>query len=462
MYVPQQTAENMFEEPVLCAVTVDRLNYVGAVREMVNNMLAPNAEVQCTLELHRNKHLVTRIYKDQDSIVTVSDGCDLVCYTTKPKTKQFILYQRKVQINYVKDTKKYCNSSVELVGYPNLISYDPNWSCARIRLVVWFQVRRFIRPDSKFGKLITIIEEKYKKNNLQGSILLSNLISIRLVNLHGKAVYSTVECNNSVLTQKMNDDISGFNYTPFDIGFKGENELGSSIPYDKSLLIDEYLNNFKNNLFFLSVDWSDDLLASLNLLVLKSIQKHPESKDYQNSNSSISLEQCLKEHTREETLDEMNEWYCNKCCKHKRAKKVVHFSKQDLPEVLILSLKRFEYNDLNSIHVGSRSAMHRQKIETLVDFPIEGLDLLPFCHQSKHDNSITNQSTIYDLFGVCNHFGLMGYGHYNAFCRDWKGDGLDTEWKLFDDDKVSVCDDVDEIKSIAAYILFYRKRIINE
>lgn len=452
----------MFEKPILCAITVDRLNYIGAVREIVNNMLAPDVEVGCILELHKNKHLVTRTHSDQDSILTISEGTDLVCYEIKPKTKQFVLYQRKVQINYIKDTKIYSNCAIELVGYPNLISYDPKWSCARVRLVIWFQVRRFIRPDSKFGKLITFIEDKYKKNNLTASILLCNLISIRLVNVYCKGVISNVDCKNGEFSAEMRDDLFGFDFAPFDIGIKGEKELGSSLPYDKSLTVVEYLNNFKSELFFLSVDWSDDLLASLNLHELTSILKHPASKDYQNSSVSISLEQCLKEHTREETLDEMNEWYCSACCKHKRAKKVVHFSKQYLPEVLILSLKRFEVNELNTMHVGNRSAMHRQKIDTVVDFPIEGLDLLPFCHQGKQDNTITNQSTIYDLFGVCNHFGLMGYGHYNAFCRDWKGDGLDSEWKLFDDDKVSVCADDDEIKSKAAYILFYRKRILHD
>lgn len=68
--------------------------------------------------------------------------------------------------------------------------------------------------------------------------------------------------------------------------------------------------------------------------------------------------------------------------------KVIHFSKKYVPQVLILSLKRF---------VDSTST----KINTVVDFPIEALDLLPYL--SHLDN--TNESTIYDLFSVCNHIG---------------------------------------------------------
>jgi len=47
-------------------------------------------------------------------------------------------------------------------------------------------------------------------------------------------------------------------------------------------------------------------------------------------------------------LDEANSWYCNVCKKHQRAKKVMQFHKETLPKILILSLKRFEFNNLGT------------------------------------------------------------------------------------------------------------------
>jgi ubiquitin C-terminal hydrolase len=93
---------------------------------------------------------------------------------------------------------------------------------------------------------------------------------------------------------------------------------------------------------------------------------------------AITLEQCLREHTREEYLDEANAWYCNVCKKHQCAKKVTKFWGPRLPEVLVLVLKRFEFRDVSSL-VGRSGICHREKIETFVDFPLEGLDIGPYC-----------------------------------------------------------------------------------
>jgi ubiquitin carboxyl-terminal hydrolase 4/11/15 len=179
---------------------------------------------------------------------------------------------------------------------------------------------------------------------------------------------------------------------------------------------------------------------------------------------TTSLEYCLKEHTREEVLDCANSWYCSNCKKHQQAKKMVKFWSSTLPQVLILVLKRFEFRDVSSL-VGRQGMMYRDKIDTLVDFPLEGLDLAPFCgdpealladclpldgdckegrqgaeellsaycrdsstvtsprstsaSSSGASSSIEKSCTKYDLFAVCNHYGKMGFGHYTAYARDW-------------------------------------------
>lgn len=181
--------------------------------------------------------------------------------------------------------------------------------------------------------------------------------------------------------------------------------------------------------------------------------------------NSITLSQCLKEYTKTEVLENGNEWYCSSCKSHQPATKRVTFWLPKLPKILILSLKRFEFRDMSGImgEMGYQSSRMgtglREKIEDFVDFPLEGLDLGEFCHS--RSTSMKDVSTVYDLFAVCNHFGRMGFGHYTAFARDFIDDDqnrISNQWYSFDDDIVKKCITADEVKTRAAYILFYRRR----
>lgn len=154
----------------------------------------------------------------------------------------------------------------------------------------------------------------------------------------------------------------------------------------------------------------------------------------------------MRAFTQEETLSEEDPWYCRDCKEHRQATKVRHMqhnqhtnnrtrvaaakqSKDEhadrenrvtrqvrisahcsssfpcvffcvqkfdlwrLPDILIIHLKRFNY-----------SRWSRDKINTLVDFPLTGLDLSEFVANPAH------KSDIYDLFAVSNHMGGLGGG----------------------------------------------------
>jgi ubiquitin carboxyl-terminal hydrolase 4/11/15 len=99
--------------------------------------------------------------------------------------------------------------------------------------------------------------------------------------------------------------------------------------------------------------------------------------------------------------------------------------------------------------------MGGQKLDTLVDFPLEGLDLAPYVLSK---NQKAKGPLIYDLFAVSNHYGSVGFGHYTAFGKN----PHTNQWLNFDD---SSCSPVStsglgrkEIVSNAAYSLFYRLR----
>ena len=152
-----------------------------------------------------------------------------------------------------------------------------------------------------------------------------------------------------------------------------------------------------------------------------------------------------------------------------------------MPKVLIIILKRFERRQVRSRSRGgslafgsvdskfsllrniidlpgsesSAGGMRTEKIDNFIDFPLDGLDLGPYCAQSSEEGG---GGTLFDLFAVCNHYGRAGFGHYTALCREWKADdSLGDQWLSYDDDQVRPVRAA-EVKSNSAYILFYRQR----
>ncbi|GAA5855168.1 hypothetical protein JCM9279_007576 [Rhodotorula babjevae] len=166
----------------------------------------------------------------------------------------------------------------------------------------------------------------------------------------------------------------------------------------------------------------------------------------------ITLADCLGEFTKEERLGEDDMWYCGTCKEHKQATKKVELWK--VPDVLVFALKRF-----------SSSRYSRDKIDDLVDFPIDGLDLTEWVEGDKVEHRLADEmgdaapsvtapdSLTYDLYAVSNHFGGLGGGHYTAFAKNHEN----GRWYDFDDSRVSEISP-ERIKSSAAYLLFYRRR----
>jgi len=65
-------------------------------------------------------------------------------------------------------------------------------------------------------------------------------------------------------------------------------------------------------------------------------------------------------------------WYCSKCKDHVQAVKTLELFR--LPRLLIITLKRFKTGKSRYGMMG----MSGSKLDTLVDFPLEGLDMSPF------------------------------------------------------------------------------------
>ncbi|KAI8582965.1 hypothetical protein K450DRAFT_225674 [Umbelopsis ramanniana AG] len=159
------------------------------------------------------------------------------------------------------------------------------------------------------------------------------------------------------------------------------------------------------------------------------------------SQKNVTLGDCLDEFTREEELGEDDLWYCPRCKQHQRATK--KFDLWRMPEILVVHLKRF-----------SHTRTWRDKIDALIDFPLNGLDLTERVLSVSDDADLPeDQRPIYDLFAVDNHYGGMGGGHYTAYGQNY----INGDWYNFDDSHVSKVN-AEDVKTPAAYLLFYKRR----
>ncbi|KAG1703682.1 Ubiquitin carboxyl-terminal hydrolase 31 [Nymphon striatum] len=181
---------------------------------------------------------------------------------------------------------------------------------------------------------------------------------------------------------------------------------------------------------------------------------------------SVSLDDCFKLYTQEEKLGPENAWMCPNCRKLQQG--VKKLSLWSIPDILVIHLKRFR-----------QSSSQHTKLETLVEFPMTGLDMGPNTVYRNHNNNYhhfnnnnhnqlnywspwkrhknffqKSDENIYDLYAVCNHHGNLQSGHYTAVCKN----PTNKKWFLFDDTKLKPIDNYKDIITSSAYLLFYHKR----
>lgn len=152
----------------------------------------------------------------------------------------------------------------------------------------------------------------------------------------------------------------------------------------------------------------------------------------------LTLEDCLNAFYEKEKLSVGNEWNCKKCKgKVQGLKQIKLFY---LPKILVIHFNRFVKAKSSFGYMSS----YFQKNNETIQFPIDELDL------SKHVTGPQEEAK-YSLYGVCQHFGEYGGGHYVAKCKN--GDS----WYNYND---SSCHEVNvnEIVNSSAYILFYRRK----
>jgi len=185
-------------------------------------------------------------------------------------------------------------------------------------------------------------------------------------------------------------------------------------------------------------------------------EDHPSLRKVElSANPAIELNECLQNFTLSEKMSDV---YCGRCKDLTEQRKNILLWRA--PPILVVHLKRFQ-----------QTRDIRSKIGSLVNFPIElqlGHLLVPTSHQcsnEENDEKIGMQSyggtshggypPEYTLYGVVNHMGGLGAGHYYSYVR--KG----RKWYCLDDRAVREIKEGDVVTP-AAYILFYCRNDVDD
>mmetsp|Transcript_6615 Transcript_6615/g.13554 ORF Transcript_6615/g.13554 Transcript_6615/m.13554 type:complete len:1188 (+) Transcript_6615:229-3792(+) len=351
-----------------------------------------------------HNHFINKIFNDNEFVSVVATRGIVFAYETAP-------HDDPTQVHVVASHNFPNGNDDTRFGIPFLMSFDASLTCATISNIIWERVKPFL---------------KVGRTRLPENFTLENVLDIRVVGANGKAIINR-------------DDL----------------EPLSVAPTGKNTFIEILGDECKSSFIFLLLEWSsltvDNAdLSRINYNNFESVTDHSTFSLFQQNNGTkaVTLDECFTSFTQPERLDDDNMWYCTHCKEHVRAMKTVCLWR--LPNILVVHLKRFEY----------RNSFNREKIGVLVDFPLEGLDLGKHAASESPDFVVDVTPAVYDLFGVTNHYGRMGFGHYTAYARRWDESGVEDTWIEFDDENVSPLDTPSNVVSAAAYVLFYKKRDI--
>ena len=157
--------------------------------------------------------------------------------------------------------------------------------------------------------------------------------------------------------------------------------------------------------------------------------------EFNTSNESIILKDCLDLFISNENIQEDDSWYCKKCQKLQKSKQKLEIYKP--PNYLIILLKRYNFKK------NSGNTFSGEKNNTFVTYPTDNLDIKEYIVGPEKDKAI------YDLYGVIEHYGSLNSGHYTAICKN------DGNWVSYNDSVINI---INNPVTKNAYVLFYKMK----
>jgi len=296
---------------------------------------------------------------------------------------------------------------IDLVGHPTRITVQRNCTNRELLRSIYAVMRRYFREDSMCCKASDLQKLPYQ---------------VLVTNHNASIVKYTIDCD---------DDI-----------FEIDNKQGKAV---------------------ICVVWrrdSDDLDID-QIDYVRTIITSSDTSSLDSAGRKLSIYQCFDKFCEREQLADSETLLCSHCKQH-----LAPIKKMDIwsaPDILILHLKRFLY-------IPGQYVVRREKLNDMVDFPVDGLDLSRYVIGPQQSSS----PPLYDLYAVSHHSGSMSGGHYTATCKNF----FDLKWYVlslhlpvhddshivivigrysFNDSSVAVVGPEHAVNS-TAYVLFYQRR----
>nr|CAD2195506.1 unnamed protein product [Meloidogyne enterolobii] len=146
--------------------------------------------------------------------------------------------------------------------------------------------------------------------------------------------------------------------------------------------------------------------------------------------SNTDLQSCLTRHFQNYTSNEM----CPRCPNREIP---VTFYIWKLPQILVIHLGRF---------------FDGKKNNRFIEFPLEELDMTNYLHPNSSDNELDKSNLIYSLYAIMEHY-TIPVEHFTAKIKNKET----KEW-LWCNDKIVTNLNSSDIKTNAAYILYYKRK----
>ena len=358
---------------------VEHIKMYGYEKDISNDILYNNIEF---VLLDENK-IIKKIFNNKNKLY---DNELIIDILNDNKNSEIMLYQKKLDPNYF-----------NIYVYPIKQSdYDS----------ICYPISISVKGDMTFKEII--MQNKQKILNMYFNIDDNENINVGI--LHKK--------NNS-WTYYITNIFDSREYCPI-----CKNNEDNFCLINDNIQIEFLLNRFKNYEPILFV------MGTSKKKVLNRFMRINENLE----NGIYFLNDCLKFFCEEELLNNENMWYCNKCKKHKKAKKQIKLYK--MPKYLIIQLKKFENK------VGFFNNINEKKKEVFIKYPINNLDLSDFIENEEQ------KKYNYDLYAVIQHHGKINEGHYTAICN------INDNWVLYNDSQLFK---MDNPVTDDAYILFYKR-----
>ena len=347
----------------------------------------------------------------------------------KPKPTEFLVHHRHK-----------LKSGNTLFGQPFYLQCHNEWSTARAGAHILAQASRFLQ-DNKASRREP--SDQFYQSSENARTTISQIIDMLLEadRKYAQATLKPILDKNSdgirrnasanAMSQKLTKKLSALiPLLPFDVrvctadsplgGQQGDSSDEVAFPF--SLV--RTIGNYMNARHAVALHWRDKVTTKNPdrprhplLYMGPAIGVHERSKGVLEADAAakaagknsqahggVQLGVCLDEFCKEQHLPETDSWRCPHCKDIREGKQ--HMILWRLPDILVFHLKRFNC-----------SARWREKITTKVNFPLTGLNMSEWCDQESPFLEGSEESYVYDLTGVVNHYGGMTGGHYVATCK---------------------------------------------